>query len=47
VFFLEKEEGETALARREANDATDCDLENNLRAFWDFCHMGVRARNGK
>jgi hypothetical protein len=37
MLYPEKEEGETALGRDgEANNATDCNLENYLRAFWDF-----------
>jgi hypothetical protein len=31
-------------ARREANNATDCDLENYLRAFWDFRHTRKRKQ---
>ena len=40
-----KEEGETALGLDgEANNATDCDLENYLRAFWDFRHTRKRKQ---
>ena len=45
MFYPEKEDGETALGLDgEANTATDCDLENYLRAFWDFHHMRKRKQ---
>jgi hypothetical protein len=45
MFYPEKEERETALGRDgEANNATDCNLENLLRAFWDFRHMRKRKQ---
>jgi hypothetical protein len=45
MFYPEKEEGETALGLDgEANNATDCDLENYVRAFREFRHMRKRRQ---
>jgi hypothetical protein len=45
MFYPEKEEGETALGLDgKANNATDCDWKNYLRAFWDFRHTRKRKQ---
>jgi hypothetical protein len=45
MFYPEKEEVKTALGLDgEANNATDCDVANYLRAFWGFRHMRKRKQ---